>query len=186
MSGRPWQGDVPRGHHSATIMEPVRKWHGLPHQQWSKAITIRRRSPDLHFWASLQEGEGRPRKGQLHAGKQRQIPGDGDEPPRRVEINNASLGVIEDHVIANMDHIKLLEVTTDNDINFSKHIGEACTKAGRKVGVLTRLRNNWSPAPQNSTSTRHQSCRSLPSATRSGTSVRPPIQERSSESKNEH
>ena len=62
--------------------------------------------------------------------------------PRNVETNSARLYVIiEDHVIANMDHIKLLGVTIDKDINFSKHMGEVCTKAGRKVGVLTRLRN---------------------------------------------
>ena len=54
--------------------------------------------------------------------------------PRNVETNSASLDVIiEDHAIANMDHIKLLRVSIAKDINFSKHIGEVCTKAGGKV-----------------------------------------------------
>ena len=62
--------------------------------------------------------------------------------PRNVETNSASLDVIiEDQAIANMDHTQLLGVIIDKDINFSKHMGEVCTKAGRKVGVLTRLRN---------------------------------------------
>ena len=32
-------------------------------------------------------------------------------------------------------------MTTDDHLNFSRHIGEVCKKASRKVGVLMRLRN---------------------------------------------
>ena len=37
--------------------------------------------------------------------------------------------------------MKLLGVTTDENLNFSRHIGEVCKKASRKVGVLMSLRN---------------------------------------------
>ena len=37
--------------------------------------------------------------------------------------------------------MKLLGVTIDEHLNFSKHIGEVCKNASRKVGVLMRLRN---------------------------------------------
>ena len=37
--------------------------------------------------------------------------------------------------------MKLLGVTFDEHLNFSRHIGEACKNASRKVGVLMRLRN---------------------------------------------
>ena len=37
--------------------------------------------------------------------------------------------------------MKLLRVTFDEHLNFSRHIGEVCKNASRKVGVLMRLRN---------------------------------------------
>ena len=37
--------------------------------------------------------------------------------------------------------MKLLGVTIDENLNFSRHIGEVCKKASRKVGVLMSLRN---------------------------------------------
>ena len=37
--------------------------------------------------------------------------------------------------------MKLLGVTIDEHLNFSRHIGEVCKNASRKVGVLMRLSN---------------------------------------------
>ena len=37
--------------------------------------------------------------------------------------------------------ISLLGLTIDQNLDFSKHVSEVCKRAGRKVGVLTRLRN---------------------------------------------
>ena len=37
--------------------------------------------------------------------------------------------------------MKLLGLTIDEHLNFSRHIGEVCKNASRKVGVLMRLRN---------------------------------------------
>ena len=37
--------------------------------------------------------------------------------------------------------MKLLGVTIDESLNFSRHIGEIGKNASRKVGVLMRLRN---------------------------------------------
>ena len=37
--------------------------------------------------------------------------------------------------------ISLLGLTIDQNLDFSKHASEECKRAGRKVGVLTRLRN---------------------------------------------
>ena len=41
----------------------------------------------------------------------------------------------------NHSQMNLLGVTIDEHLNFSKHIGEVCKNASRKVGVLMRLRN---------------------------------------------
>ena len=43
--------------------------------------------------------------------------------------------------IKNHSQMKLLGVTIDEHLNFSKHIGEVCKNASMKVGVLMRLRN---------------------------------------------
>ena len=43
--------------------------------------------------------------------------------------------------IENQSQLKLLGKTIDEHLNFSKHIGEVCKNASRKVGVLMRLRN---------------------------------------------
>ena len=43
--------------------------------------------------------------------------------------------------IENQSQLKLLGKTIDEHPNFSKHIGEVCKNASRKVKVLMRLRN---------------------------------------------
>lgn len=37
--------------------------------------------------------------------------------------------------------LRLLGLTIDQHLDFSKHVSEVCKRAGRKVGALTRLRN---------------------------------------------
>ena len=37
--------------------------------------------------------------------------------------------------------LRLLGLTADQNLDFSKHVCEVCKRAGRKVGVLTRLRD---------------------------------------------
>ena len=37
--------------------------------------------------------------------------------------------------------LRLLGLTIDQNLDFSKHVSELCKQAGRKVGVITRLRN---------------------------------------------
>ena len=47
---------------------------------------------------------------------------------------------IDDHEIASSDSLKILGVTFDNTIDFSKHISDICIKCSQKVGVIMRLR----------------------------------------------
>ncbi|XP_048585576.1 uncharacterized protein LOC5515075 isoform X1 [Nematostella vectensis] len=51
----------------------------------------------------------------------------------RISINNQE--------IRSADSLKLLGVTIDSQLNFSEHISIACKNAGRRIGVLMRLRN---------------------------------------------
>ena len=37
--------------------------------------------------------------------------------------------------------LRLLGLKIDQNLDFSKHVSEVCKRAGRKVGVITRLRN---------------------------------------------
>ena len=37
--------------------------------------------------------------------------------------------------------LSLLGLTIDQNLDFRKHVSEVCKRVGRKVGVLTRLRN---------------------------------------------
>ena len=37
--------------------------------------------------------------------------------------------------------LRLLGLTIDQNLDFSKYVSEVCKRAGRKVGVITRLRN---------------------------------------------
>ena len=43
--------------------------------------------------------------------------------------------------IESHSEMKLLGVTIDEHLNFSRHIGEVCKNTSRKVGVFMRLRN---------------------------------------------
>jgi len=45
------------------------------------------------------------------------------------------------NVIDSHSEMKLVGVTFDEYLNFSRHIGEVCKIASKKVGVLMRLRN---------------------------------------------
>ena len=48
---------------------------------------------------------------------------------------------VMDNDIESHSEMKLLRVTIDEHLNFSRHIGEVCKNASRKAGVLMRLRN---------------------------------------------
>ena len=48
---------------------------------------------------------------------------------------------IKDINIKSSSGIDLLGVAIDDELNFTKHINNVCTKAARKVGVLMRFRN---------------------------------------------
>ena len=43
--------------------------------------------------------------------------------------------------VESYSEMKLMRVTFDEHLNFSRHIGEVCKNASRKVSVLMRLRN---------------------------------------------
>ena len=47
---------------------------------------------------------------------------------------------IDDQDIKKTEQIKLLVVHINENLNFTSHISEMCTKASQKVGVLMRLR----------------------------------------------
>ena len=48
---------------------------------------------------------------------------------------------IKDINIKSSPGIDLLGVAIDDELNFTKHINNVCTKGARKVGVLMRFRN---------------------------------------------
>ena len=48
---------------------------------------------------------------------------------------------IKDINIKSSPGIDLLGVAIDDELNFTKHINNVCTKGSRKVGVLMRFRN---------------------------------------------
>ena len=43
--------------------------------------------------------------------------------------------------IKSSSYLRLLGLTIDQNLDFSKHVSELCKRAGRKVGVITRLCN---------------------------------------------
>ena len=62
--------------------------------------------------------------------------------PRKLDKEKSDITLdIHDLNIVKAKQIKLLGVTIDDDLNFTEHIKEICTKASKKVGVLNRLRN---------------------------------------------
>ena len=62
--------------------------------------------------------------------------------PRKLDKEKSDITLdIHDLNIVKAKQIKLLGVTIDDDLNFTEHIREICTKASKKVGVLNRLRN---------------------------------------------
>ena len=48
---------------------------------------------------------------------------------------------LNNHEISITDSLKLLGVTIDSKLNFSKHINMICKIDGQKIGVLMRLKN---------------------------------------------
>ena len=50
--------------------------------------------------------------------------------------------VLEDQEIKETEQINLLRVNIDNNLNFTSHISDICTKASQKVRVLMRLKNS--------------------------------------------
>lgn len=72
--------------------------------------------------------------------------------PRKLkkEKNDITLN-IHDLNIVKAKQIKPLGVIIDNDLNFTEHNTEICTKASKRVGLLNRLGFGiWYPAGQNS------------------------------------
>ena len=60
--------------------------------------------------------------------------------PRNVDVGNVdNVLKIDDQEIDKTEEIILLGVNFDENLNFSTHISEVCTRASRKVGVLVRL-----------------------------------------------
>ena len=51
------------------------------------------------------------------------------------------LAAINTPIIIKAEQIKLLGVIIDNNLNFTEHISEICTKARKKVGVFNCLLN---------------------------------------------
>ena len=49
--------------------------------------------------------------------------------------------ILRTHKIPSKEHIKLLGVYLDENLNFNKQISEVCKKASQRAGVLFRLRN---------------------------------------------
>ena len=48
---------------------------------------------------------------------------------------------INDEQVPILDHLDLLGVTIDNQLNFSKHIAKITKKVGKQLDVLSRLKN---------------------------------------------
>ena len=62
--------------------------------------------------------------------------------PRNIDANKkGNILTIANNEIMKSEQIKLLGVNIDKNLNFTQHIGEICTKASQKVGVLMRLRD---------------------------------------------
>ena len=62
--------------------------------------------------------------------------------PRNIDADKKdSVLTIADDEIMKTEQIKLLVVNIDDNLNFTQHISEICTKASQKVRVLMRLRN---------------------------------------------
>lgn len=61
---------------------------------------------------------------------------------RKVDTKNDDKDIfLAGQAISEMEKIKLSGVPVDNNLNFTSHMGELCTKASQKVGVPVRLRN---------------------------------------------
>ena len=62
--------------------------------------------------------------------------------PRNIDADKkGSVLAIANDEIMKTEQIKLLGVNIDENLNFTQHISEICTKASQKVGVLMRLHN---------------------------------------------
>ena len=44
-------------------------------------------------------------------------------------------------IVWESNDIKLIEITLDNNLKFDKHLSNICSKANRKLSVLTRVAN---------------------------------------------
>ena len=62
--------------------------------------------------------------------------------PRNIDAANSDKALnIENQEIKKTEQIKLLGVCVDENLNFSGHISDLCTRTSQKVEVLVRLRN---------------------------------------------
>ena len=47
---------------------------------------------------------------------------------------------VENTIISSLEEMKVLGVTIDDKLNFTEHISDVCTKAGRQLNILQRLK----------------------------------------------
>ena len=47
---------------------------------------------------------------------------------------------VENTIISSSEEMKVLGVTIDDKLNFTEHISDVCTKAGRQLNILQRLK----------------------------------------------
>ena len=59
--------------------------------------------------------------------------------PRKLDAETDVALCIDDQDIKKTEQIKLLGVHINENLNFTSHISEICTKASQKVGILMRL-----------------------------------------------
>ena len=60
--------------------------------------------------------------------------------PRKLDAEKTDVALcIDDQDIKKTEQIKLLGVHINENLNFTSHISEICTKASQKVGILMRL-----------------------------------------------
>ena len=53
--------------------------------------------------------------------------------------NKQMLAKLDRDIVWESNDVKLLGITLDNDLKFDKHVSNICSKANRKLSVLTRV-----------------------------------------------
>ena len=47
---------------------------------------------------------------------------------------------VENTIISSTERMKVIDVKIDDKLNFTEHISDVCTKAGRQLNILQRLK----------------------------------------------